>query len=150
VQARPLDNVLIPFAGRPMHVIKIDVDGFDGQVMAGASATLAAHKPLVVFEWNPTLFARTSNDIIQPFRFLASNGYSQLVWFDNFGNFSHFSISSQDVEDDAECLRALAKFCDENYLRTGYHFDIIALPAGGPYTQNQLAKLAAEVVLPRP
>ena len=149
VQARPLDSVLLPFAGQPVHVIKIDVDGFDGQVMAGAQHTLATHSPLVIFEWNSTLFARTGNDIIQPFQFLAANGYTRLVWFDNFGHFSHFSLSTQDVANNAQSLHALAQFCDENYARTGYHFDIIALPDSGPYTPNHLAKLAAEVPMPK-
>jgi FkbM family methyltransferase len=48
VQTDLLDNVL-PTAYKP-HLIKIDVEGGELQVLEGAKETLAKHKPMVIFE----------------------------------------------------------------------------------------------------
>jgi len=60
---RPLDAVVESFGGVPIDFIKIDVEGFEGQVLKGATATLGRYRPTVVLElnhWCLNAFQRTS------------------------------------------------------------------------------------------
>lgn len=60
---RPLDALSSSLSGGPIDFIKIDVEGFEGQVLRGATATLAQHRPVVVLElnhWCLNAFQRTS------------------------------------------------------------------------------------------
>lgn len=60
---RPLDAIAETFGDKPLDFMKIDVEGFEGHVLRGASATLARHRPLVVLElnhWCLNAFQRTS------------------------------------------------------------------------------------------
>ena len=51
VRARALDSFQLADVG----LIKIDVQGADGEVLAGARDTLARCRPVVVFEWEELL-----------------------------------------------------------------------------------------------
>ena len=51
VQARSLDDIL---KGEPrVDVVKIDVEGAEGRVLAGATETLSRHAPALLFEFSP-------------------------------------------------------------------------------------------------
>jgi FkbM family methyltransferase len=51
VQARRLDDIL---EGEPrVDVVKIDVEGAEGRVLAGATQTLRRHAPTLLFEFSP-------------------------------------------------------------------------------------------------
>jgi hypothetical protein len=51
VQARSLDDIL---EGEPrVDVVKIDVEGAEGRVIAGATQTLRRHAPTLLFEFSP-------------------------------------------------------------------------------------------------
>ncbi len=59
----PLDEVLKPLKISKIDFIKIDVEGFEGNVLCGMPQTLATHKPIVVMElnhWCLNVFQRTS------------------------------------------------------------------------------------------
>jgi len=45
----PLDSILYQFT-RPISVVKIDVEGFERQVLRGARTLLMAHRPVVIVE----------------------------------------------------------------------------------------------------
>ncbi len=90
VTATTLDEI-IKRQGFTADFLKIDVDGFDGEVLAGAKNLLETQKPLVLFEWHPVMWSRVGNDWKQPFDLLASLGYDLTLWFDNRGEFSHFT-----------------------------------------------------------
>lgn len=58
VPARTLDDIL---GERPrLDVIKIDVEGAEGLVFAGADATLRRHRPAIFFEFSPPSLASAS------------------------------------------------------------------------------------------
>jgi hypothetical protein len=46
----PLDSVLYQFQSRRVSVVKIDVEGFECEVLLGAKAFLARHRPVVIVE----------------------------------------------------------------------------------------------------
>lgn len=60
---RQLDEVVNSLTLQKIDFIKIDVEGFEGNVLRGAAKTLSAHKPIVVLElnhWCLNAFQRTS------------------------------------------------------------------------------------------
>jgi FkbM family methyltransferase len=59
-------------AGGPVGFMKIDVEGHEEAVVAGAAATIAAHAPAIVFEYAPELQPGTGGS---PFGWLQHEGY---------------------------------------------------------------------------
>lgn len=122
VQAGPLDDIVEGESFKP-DLLKIDVDGFDGEVIRGAARVLRQDKPAVIFEWHPKLYANAGQDFQTPFRILDECGYRQFVWFDNGGEFSHFSSGV-----DPEIIATLKDFLLAVNQRRDQHFDVIAFP----------------------
>ncbi len=56
----------------PVALIKVDVEGHEADVVAGAAGTIARHSPAIVFEYAPELLGDGADS---PFRWLASQGY---------------------------------------------------------------------------
>jgi FkbM family methyltransferase len=135
VDAVCLDSIQL-LSQTPVDILKIDVDGFDGEVLCGATETLRSYRPAVIFEWHPTLIIETGNDPLRAFVSLAACGYDRYVWFNNDGTFSHFSgVCSPEV---------LKKHVD--YLlgvnsQKGHHFDIVAVHASSTISEVGLAAL---------
>ena len=122
IQAVRLDS-LAAVKAAPIDVLKVDVDGFDGEVLAGASELLATMRPAVIFEWHPKLAAQTGNDPMRAFNVLREAGYKRFLWFDNPGTFSHFSGAC-----DMETLGKQKDFLLRVNARADEHYDVIALP----------------------
>jgi FkbM family methyltransferase len=136
VAAVPLDDVLANNNIGPVDVLKIDVDGFDGEVLAGAERTLKEQQPAVIFEWHPRLCQQTGNDPFRGFEVLRATGYDRLVWFTKFGTFSHHGSThdrDEHIRLQRQCLTASA---DEDY-----HFDVVAIPNQHPINEQDLANL---------
>jgi FkbM family methyltransferase len=125
IKARPLDEVVADEAFKP-DLLKIDVDGFDGEVIRGAKNVLCQDKPVVIFEWHPKLYAKAGQDFKVPFRVLNESGYLQFLWFDNAGEFSHFSsgVDNNIISSTRDYLMAVNQRRDQ-------HFDVIAFPDDG-------------------
>jgi FkbM family methyltransferase len=123
VAALPLDKVCEIENFSTTDVLKIDVDGFDGKVLAGSSKILTSSKPIVIFEWHPKLYNNTLNSIYLPFQVLNTNGYNKFVWFDKFGNYSHFVLDN--------CtntyLDMQARICLEATFDSDWHYDVVAM-----------------------
>jgi FkbM family methyltransferase len=125
VQARPLDDIMADEAFKP-DLLKIDVDGFDGEVIRGATHLLRRDQPAVIFEWHPKLYADAGQDYKTPFQILAECGYGPFAWFDNCGEFSHFSSTA-----DFNIISPLRDFLLAVNVRRDQHFDVMAFPAQG-------------------
>jgi len=121
VAATTLDAVLLDAAPR-FDVLKIDIDGSDGEALAGATCLLARDQPAVIFEWHPALLRGAGNDPHVAFATLQAAGYARLLWFRNDGPFSHFSgPADPEIGRWFDYLLALQPHGDP-------HFDIVALP----------------------
>ena len=116
-------------------VVKIDVDGFDGRVLAGGTKFLSSVHPSVIFEWAPIFLAATGNSSDQAFQVLSECGYNRFIWYDKFGRFAHVSACADHT--DLELLRTI---CLESTL-PDWHYDVVALPADSNVSLFCLAAL---------
>jgi FkbM family methyltransferase len=135
-EARSLDRVIRDQVSQKIDVLKIDVDGLDGKVLAGATELLKADQPSVIFEWHPTLYQQTRNDWHQPFECLANCGYDRFIWFTKFGNFSHFSVPGE-----TRNIDKLADLSLRNEHENDWHYDVVALHASSQVDEIRLAEL---------
>ncbi len=73
----PLDHlVATQDPGRPLRVVKIDVEGFEAELLKGAAKTFADHRPLVICEFHDPLLraaGSSSEDLLERF---AGYGYT--------------------------------------------------------------------------
>ena len=60
----------------PVALIKIDVEGAEAAVVAGAAATITRDRPAVIFEYAPEALGR---EVSSPFGWLAEQGYEMLL-----------------------------------------------------------------------
>jgi FkbM family methyltransferase len=68
-----VDTVTVDeIAGGPVALIKIDVEGCEADVVAGAAATIAACSPAVIIEYAPELMQSTAPS---PWEWLSGRGY---------------------------------------------------------------------------
>ena len=135
VDAVPLDS-LTQLRNVTIDVLKIDVDDFDGEVLAGACEILERHRPQVIFEWHPKLYLATGCDPFQPFETLAAANYDRYLWFNNIGTFSHFSgkCTPESLQREVDYLLKVNHRADE-------HFDIIALHRNSKIDDLELAAM---------
>jgi FkbM family methyltransferase len=69
-------DLLVRELGLPrVDCIKIDVEGAEGQVIAGAGETLAAYHPTVIFEMNCPTLMKARGDASAAWNALAAQGY---------------------------------------------------------------------------
>jgi FkbM family methyltransferase len=118
--ADSIDNILKEYG--IIDILKIDIDGFDGQALSGAKEIIKKFNPSIIFEWNLPLFEKTKNSFFQPFEVLRDVGYNHLFWFDNFGNFL-FYVQNPTLEE----LHIMASYSLNMKDVNGFHYDIIAL-----------------------
>lgn len=138
VEALPLDRVP-ELAGQTIDVLKVDVDGYDGEVLAGAKQTLLRDKPVVIFEWHPVLWKRAGKDSLEAFKVLREAGYHRMAWFRNTGEFSHFT-RNEDADDSLFLLAA--QYLEMENSDGDPHFDVVALHESSPVDVLKLASLA--------
>lgn len=120
-----------------VHVLKIDVDGLDGQILLGAKKLIEADSPAIVFEWHPLLCHQAGYSWLEHFEVLSDLGYSRFIWFDKFGRFSHFMSGFDKID-----TEHLAEVCLNGQHETDWHYDVIALPTSSCVTEVALAELA--------
>ena len=75
VPIRRLDTVASEEGLDQLDLIKIDVDGFEGRVLAGARQSLVRFQPAVFFELGPPLMRALGDDPEDPLLLLQACGY---------------------------------------------------------------------------
>lgn len=136
VDSSTLDAVIAEDRVGPVDVLKIDVDGYDGQILRGAPDVLRRDRPAVIFEWHPPCCASTGNDPTDHFKALDDAGYDRFVWFTKTGEFSHFMLGYD--KDDVDLL---ARLCLETKVYSDMHYDVIALHPDSQISPLHLADL---------
>jgi FkbM family methyltransferase len=59
-----------------LHLVKIDVEGFEYHVLRGLKATLQKHRPRIIFEYDSNYWAATHQQIATCYEFLIELGYT--------------------------------------------------------------------------
>lgn len=87
VRVRPLDAIWDREWGRSkVDFLKVDTDGFDLSVLAGASGLLKEQQPWVLYECDVFLTEGGVQRHLDALRDLGCLGYSELICYDNLGH----------------------------------------------------------------
>jgi FkbM family methyltransferase len=73
--ARSIDAMLAELGGPPVHLVKIDVDGFESEVLRGATALLRDNRPIFVMELSPYVLDERGSSLDELLSFFVPNGY---------------------------------------------------------------------------
>jgi FkbM family methyltransferase len=74
-QARSLDSILAEHADRKVQLVKLDVDGFECDVLFGASSLLRDTRPIFVMELAPYVLEERGASLDQLISYFVPNGY---------------------------------------------------------------------------
>lgn len=109
-------DALVP-AGRPIDLIKVDVDGSDYRALLGCTGIIARDRPAIVTEFSPSLLRSLSGITGMEFlRWFATQGYRVAIIGPDG--------SPEPVGDD------LARVLAEHDARAATHVDLLATPDG--------------------
>ena len=68
-------------------LLKIDTDGFDCRIIKNEVSLLAEMKPVIFFEYDPSLHNKSKDDGLSVFYFLSKAGYNVAVFYENTGDY---------------------------------------------------------------
>ncbi len=74
-QARSLDSILTELADRKVQLVKLDVDGFECDVLRGATAMLREVRPIFVMELAPYVLEERGTSLDQLLSYFIPHGY---------------------------------------------------------------------------
>jgi FkbM family methyltransferase len=75
-QARSLDNACTELADRKVQLVKMDVDGFECDVLRGATSLLREARPIFVMEFAPYVLEERGASLEELISYFVPNGYS--------------------------------------------------------------------------
>jgi FkbM family methyltransferase len=73
--ARTLDGILAELGGPHVQLVKMDVDGFETEVLRGAAALLRNSRPVFVMELSPYVLLERGSSLDELLSFFIPNGY---------------------------------------------------------------------------
>jgi len=74
-QARSLDSVLSGHAGRRVQLVKLDVDGYECDVLRGATSMVREMRPIFVMELSPYVLEERGASLDELLSYFIPNGY---------------------------------------------------------------------------
>ncbi len=82
-----LDSILNDFPEfKDANILKIDTDGHDFEVIAGAKNLISSGQPVILFECDAFGNENYVEDCLKVLKFFLSSGYNYFLLYDNFGN----------------------------------------------------------------
>jgi FkbM family methyltransferase len=128
VMLRTLDQVL---RDHPRFIrsklIKLDVDGFDFEIIRGAVELLKVLQPILFFEYSPIESSAGGGDGVECFKTLTGIGYDRFLVWDGFG---HYMIHLTAADFDKFVDLTFYLVSNRRFGAAVYHYDICAFPAG--------------------
>lgn len=86
LNGRALDEVVDEFApAKGVNVLKVDTDGYDFDVLAGAKKVIAKTHPAILFECDACGDAQYMERCLQTLAGFKTEGYSDFLLYDNYG-----------------------------------------------------------------
>ena len=79
VEVTTIDRLMADQAPGRLDCLKIDVEGVEAQVIAGAAETIARHRPIILFEVNAQIQKHRSDDKSGAFHALEAFGYAFFI-----------------------------------------------------------------------
>jgi FkbM family methyltransferase len=73
--ARSIDGILAEIDGPSVQLVKIDVDGFECEVLRGATALLRDSRPIFLMELSPYVLGEHGSSLEELLSFFVPNGY---------------------------------------------------------------------------
>jgi FkbM family methyltransferase len=74
-RARSIDGVLAELGNPTVQLVKIDVDGFESEVLRGATALLRGSRPVFMMELSPYVLIERGSSVAELLSFFIPNGY---------------------------------------------------------------------------
>jgi len=85
IQIKKLDTVARENSFENVKLLKTDTDGFDFKILRGATELIAAHKPVLFFEYDADFLEEQHDDGLSIFSWFEEAGYNSALFYDNFG-----------------------------------------------------------------
>ena len=121
MRSRTLDDILKEHSfAADADVLKVDTDGHDFKVLAGARDWIAHRKPIVLFECAPFGNPRFVQDTIDTLSGFARSGYSHCLLYSNLGNLvGKFSLNE---------LSPIKNLLFYQVLTDSLYYDVLLVP----------------------
>jgi FkbM family methyltransferase len=74
-RARSLDSLLADYGGAPVQLVKLDVDGYECDILRGATSLLRHSRPVFVMELAPYVLSERGSSLEELLSFFLSNNY---------------------------------------------------------------------------
>jgi FkbM family methyltransferase len=110
---------------RSAKLLKIDTEGYDFRIIEGSLHFLAAAKPVVFFEYDPSFHAPDLRAGIKTIQILLAIGYGHAIVYDNHGNFM-LSMSGGDMVERFTDLNAFLA-SNRRYGTAVHYIDVCAI-----------------------
>jgi FkbM family methyltransferase len=121
IKSVSLDNLLLNEKIDNIKLLKIDVDGFDYDVINSASEIIKKYKPLIFFEAQTDTIEQF-NEYIKTINHLITEGYLHFYVFDNYGE---FVIKIGNLSHLRQIMNYIWKQNIKKTTRTMYYIDVL-------------------------
>jgi FkbM family methyltransferase len=120
LESKTLDEIVNDFQKFPcFNVIKIDTDGHDFEVIAGAKSLITACRPAVLFECETSSDSAYVETCLETLNLFQKLGYSEFLLYDNFGYLmGKFSLDDHSAFTNLLFYQLVSKF---------HYYDILLL-----------------------
>jgi FkbM family methyltransferase len=118
ISLKTLDEVLEEnhLSEKNNKVFKVDCEGFDTIIIRGAGSLLEKKKPVIFFEYNKTNMNAIGEDGLSTLFALEKFGYSNAIFFDNYGRYMLNTPLSQRA-----LVQQLHHYTEDGVSQVGYY-----------------------------